>query len=302
MLDINRILCPTDFSDASNHAAAHAEALALWYGSSITALHVYNPVFLPVPALGLAGYRGEPEPDESMKADFRSRLQSTFPQSRAGRIRLDTRIEVGPPPIRIVAAATALPADVIVMGTHGASGLEYLVLGSVTEHVLRQAPCPVLTVPPRSRATSVLPFKRLLVPVDFSDWSLAAVEAAWSLAKEAEAHVTLLYSIAWATEGEMGMPLPDEVPVGGHPKEGDIEARLWALVPDSVRDWCTPSVRVERGRPFREILRAADEGHADSDRDGRARPQRARARALRIDDESDCPPGDVSGADAQAIR
>jgi nucleotide-binding universal stress UspA family protein len=263
MLDIRRILCPTDFSDTSNHAAAHAEALALWYGASISALHVYNPILLPIPGLGLAGYRGEPEPDERMKADFRERLQSTFPQSRAGRIRLDTRIEVGPPAIRIVAAATALPADIIAMGTHGASGLEHLVLGSVTEHVLRHAPCPVLTVPPRSRATSVLPFKRLLVPVDFSDWSLAAVEAAWSLAKESEARVTLLCAMAWGPEGEMGMPLPDEVPVGGHPREQDIEARLWGLVPDGVRDWCMPSVRVERGRPFREILRVADEVHAD---------------------------------------
>ena len=76
----------------------------------------------------------------------------------------------------ILDRAASLPADLIVMGTHGAGGFQHLVLGSVTEKVLRQAACPVLTVPPRAQATSRLPFSRLLCAVDFSDVSLAALD------------------------------------------------------------------------------------------------------------------------------
>ena len=85
----------------------------------------------------------------------------------------------------------------IVMGTHGASGFEHLVLGSVTEKVLRRARCPVLTAPPRLHAAAALPFQRILCAIDFSDSSLSGLEWAWSLAEEAGATVSLLHVIEW---------------------------------------------------------------------------------------------------------
>jgi nucleotide-binding universal stress UspA family protein len=262
MPEFKRILCPVDFSVASEHAAAHAVAIARWFGSTITALHVDNPIFLPIPGLTAAGYRGELREDETAIREIAGRVTETFP-ALGGDVALDVRVEIGPPQTKIVAAAVALPADLIVMGTHGASGLEYLVLGSVTEHVLRNAPCPVLTVPPRARATSTLPFKRLVVPVDFSDWSMLALEAAWRLAREADAAVTLVHAIEWTVE--------DELRVLGRAASGadrdraaaEARSRLCGLVPDGVRDWCTPDIHIARGRPSSAILRIAEEARAD---------------------------------------
>jgi nucleotide-binding universal stress UspA family protein len=81
----------------------------------------------------------------------------------------------------------------IVMGTHGTSGFQHLVLGSVTERVLRKAACPVLTVPPRAHATSRIPFSRLLCAIDFSESSLVALQFALSLAEESDARLTMLH-------------------------------------------------------------------------------------------------------------
>ena len=262
MPEFKRLLCPIDFSVASEHAAAHAVAIARWFGGSVTALHVDNPIFVPLPGLTLAGYRGEPRVDDEAVRELARRVGETFPVLTPG-VPIDVRVETGPPQTRIVDAAVAVPADLIVMGTHGASGLEYLVLGSVTEHVLRAAPCPVLTVPPRARATSVLPFRRLVVPVDFSDWSIRALELAWPLAQEADAAVTLLHAAEWTIEDELRVLGRAASAADRDLAAKDIRARLCALVPEGVREWCSPDVRVVRGQPYRAILQVAEEVAAD---------------------------------------
>jgi nucleotide-binding universal stress UspA family protein len=88
------------------------------------------------------------------------------PAETAG-LQTSTFVEVGNPAARILEHAASLPADLVVLGTHGRSGFERLMLGSVTEKVLRKAGCPVLTVPPPTAATSKLPFKQLLCPAGF---------------------------------------------------------------------------------------------------------------------------------------
>ena len=105
----------------------------------------------------------------------------------------------------IVANARKWRADLIVMGTHGRSGFERWVLGSVTEKVLRKAPCPVLTVPPPAGELhpdgSVL-FRRIVCPVDFSGASLAALAYAVKLAEESRAEITVLHVLEWLVEDE----------------------------------------------------------------------------------------------------
>jgi nucleotide-binding universal stress UspA family protein len=174
---------------------------------------------------------------------------------------VDVLIRTGQVPKQIIDTATALPADLIVIGTHGAGGFEHLVLGSVTEKVLRRALCPVLTVPPQSRSTSTLPFKRILCPVDFSEPSLAALDFAFSLAREGDADLTVLHVFEW----------PDE-PLATRPflatdfrasLERDTAAKLEALVPDGAREWCRPSTRLAHGKGYREILGVATEDRCD---------------------------------------
>jgi nucleotide-binding universal stress UspA family protein len=155
------------------------------------------------------------------------------------------------------------------MGTHGASGFERLVLGSVAEKVLRRAGCPVLTVPPRMRSAGAMPFQRILCPIDFSDSSLAGLEWAWSLAQESGALVSLLHVIEWPWE-EPPAPVFEELPADEARQllafrralEDSSRLRLEALVPNDLRDRFSPPALITHGKAHREVLAAA-EGHAD---------------------------------------
>jgi universal stress protein A len=188
MTSIKRILCPVDFSEVSRHAVDHAVAIARWYKASITALHVCNPMFMPVAGLSAPEQRVREVELERLHAE----TFECFESARATGVGVDVLIDIGPAAHQILDRAAALPANLIVMGTHGASGFEHLVLGSVTEKVLRKAPCPVLTVPPHAEATSGPPFRRLLCGVDFSDWSLTALELAPSAGRRATCPVLTL--------------------------------------------------------------------------------------------------------------
>ena len=263
MAEIKRVLCPVDFSDASRHAIEHAIVIARWYKSRLTALHVHNPIVLPVASLELAGYRDESAPDADGFKQLQTDLAAFVQPATAAGIGVDVRIESGRPAGQILDCAAALPADLIVIGTHGVGGFEHLILGSVTEKVLRKAACPVLTVPPRVRATSKLPFKRLLCPVDFSEPSLAALQFAFSLAQESDAELTILHVLEWPLEDEPLATRPFTVPEYRHYREEEATKRLEELVPDEIRDWCRPMARLGHGKSYREILGIATEDGID---------------------------------------
>ena len=127
----------------------------------------------------------------------REGTRACFQAASDAGIGVDVAVDIGHPAAEILGRAATLPADLIVMGTHGAGGSERLALGSVAEKVIRKTACPVLTVPPRAHATTVLPFKRLLCAVDFSEPSLAALAFGRSLARESGAVLTLLHVIEW---------------------------------------------------------------------------------------------------------
>ena len=145
-----RFLVPTDFSSGARKAAEEALALARSFGGRIFFLHVLDltPLFYAY------GYEGDslaslevplPAP-EDMAAEWDSFL-SALPLCNIG---WEKRTEEGPVAKTISQHAQAIQADAIVMGTHGRSGLEHMLLGSVAEAVVRAAPCPVLTVRPEA--------------------------------------------------------------------------------------------------------------------------------------------------------
>jgi nucleotide-binding universal stress UspA family protein len=163
--------------------------------------------------------------------------------------------------------ARSWPADLIVMGTHGRGGFERWVLGSVTEKVLRKAPCPVLTVPPpvgELRPEGSALFRRIVCPVDFSGASLAALAYALKLAEESRAEITVLHVLEWLVEDEPGARIPGfDVPEFRRYLEKDARARLEKIVPEEARNWCRPREEVVGGRPWREVLRVAEDTQAD---------------------------------------
>lgn len=271
MIEIKRILCPIDFSDFSRRALAHAVAIARWYESSLTLLHVWPLVpVAPYPPPGSGVFPSPPilSPDASdrLAADLKR-----LGEEAGADLSLDVRVVEGPTAQEILDVAGAMPADLIVMGSHGRSGFERLLLGSVTEKVVRRALCPVLTVPrAASEAAAETPvlFKRIVCAIDFSDCSLHGLHHAMSLAQEADAQLTVLHVIERpSTIGpgtdEMAPPGPRSLQEYMAIVAQDARARLEQVVPDEVRAYCRVETVLATGTPYREILRVADESRAD---------------------------------------
>jgi nucleotide-binding universal stress UspA family protein len=263
MIAIRRLLCPTDFSDASRHAIDHALVIARWYEATIIGLHVYNPVSVPVGSVGLADDGGTTFASPADSSRLQLQLKDTFAPVTASGVPLETVIEGGSPALQILHGVGAHRADLIVMGTHGANGFERLLLGSITEKVVRKAGCPVLTVPPRAHSSSRLPFRRILCPIDFSPASTAGLRFALSMAQEAEAELLLLHVLEWPI-GHEPPPLPRfNVPEYRIYREREAAAELERLVPSSARDWCEPSTHLVHGKPYEQVLAFAGDQAVD---------------------------------------
>jgi CPA2 family monovalent cation:H+ antiporter-2 len=260
MVEIRRILCPIDFSQTSRHALDHAVAIAKWYRSEITLLNVMP--LEPQPPIRLAGTG---ESDVSFIPDRRSmeeELRAWSEPARREGIKADIRVDQGAAASQIVEHARRANTDLLVIGTHGLSGFERFLLGSVTEKVLRKASCPVMTVPPASSTTAKIPYKRLLCPVDFSESSLAALRFACSIAKEANADLTLLHVCESPPDDERLLRRFEE-PTFRQLAEENARDRLEALVTDDLRTWASPSTAIAHGKPYREILSLAEREATD---------------------------------------
>ena len=236
------ILCAVDFSEASAHAIEYAVALAGAEGAGITALHVADTRVAPADVAAL--FHGAP--------------------------RVTAVVDRGQPAPEILKRAASLGSDVIVMGTHGAGGFEHLMLGSVAEKVLRKATCPVLTVPPSIASAFEASFDRLVCAVDFSDWSLAALDEACAIAAESHGVVTAVHAIEWpwaggAVAGTEGIPPEQASALCEYRRylESSARARLDAAVRDVCGDRCQVEARVTNGKPYEQILCAAERRRAD---------------------------------------
>lgn len=262
MIEFKQIICPVDFSESSVRAIAYAAALARWYDAQLSVLHV-------VPTFESMQVRGDlvepvrvvtPMPREQVLEEMGRSLNLAALSPRATPI-----AEAGDPQATIVDQALAKKADLIVMGTHGRRGVKRLLLGSVTEAVLREAPCPVLTVPPHAPAavSEEVTFKRILCPIDFSPSALQALGFALDLARQADGRVTLFRVVEWLAEEEPRASTHFNVPEYRRYMVDDAQERLRNLVAEESRTWVDIADVVVFGRAYREILRAAETKPAD---------------------------------------
>jgi universal stress protein A len=140
MLKYNRILCAFEFDGNSTAALSLAGSIAKENDATLHILHIARvptqDMDVPLP------FNSEPRWERESKA----RLTQIVKQSLKARVRYVIEVRTGVPDIDIVRAAKELAVDLIVMATHGRSGLQHFVLGSVTEHVIREASCPVLVL------------------------------------------------------------------------------------------------------------------------------------------------------------
>ena len=137
MLQLHTILHPTDFSDPSRQAFQLAWSLARDHGAKLIVLHVSPPLLI-------YGEFGAVAQTDIQNDQLREELEQVVGPDRS--VPLEHRLEEGDPASHIVRLAEDTGSDLIVMGTHGRTGLRRWLLGSVAEQVMRRAHCPVLTV------------------------------------------------------------------------------------------------------------------------------------------------------------
>ncbi len=143
-IEIKKILCPVDFSECSGHAMRYAIAFAESYSSRLSLLHVVEMPFLP--SYSTAGIPEIHFPVDELKRQSRERMDKLVEGYRSERYEISGDVVVGAPFLEVVRKAKEGDFDLIVIGTHGRSGLKHMLIGSVAEKIVRKAPCPVLSV------------------------------------------------------------------------------------------------------------------------------------------------------------
>lgn len=192
---LKRILLPTDFSAASVHAFPYAVWFARRSGASITLVYVV-PTTLPA-ELSHIGIVLE---EKRLAKEAETALVKVRARELPADLTVENIVLSGGPYYEICKTAGGLGIDLIVMSTHGHTGLKHALLGSTAERVVRHAPCPVLTVrepflPIRFPDDTPCRFKRILVPTDFSESSGIALRHAASFARLCHGAITLLHVV-----------------------------------------------------------------------------------------------------------
>lgn len=262
-LKLARILVSTDFSRHAAQALHYAVPLARQVGGRITLLHVLDwPV---VPATLSVAVRNEDQLTRAANRKLAELAATAVPADLLDK----TVVRLGTSYREIVQAARGLKMDLIVMATQGRAGLKRALLGSTAERVVRHAACPVLTVRRDiggraldRKAPSLRPhINRILLPVDFSPHSKAAVRFAADLARTMDARLALLHvveplPIPWFKQ------FPDELARGSAEALRQARHRLAALaahVPKGLR----VQTLLRRDAPAQGILRAARAWQSD---------------------------------------
>jgi nucleotide-binding universal stress UspA family protein len=256
---VQRIVCATDLSPASEPAWEQARRLGQVFNADVLLLHVVAPVWLPTddstsPAL----YQ---DWAKTSRQQAQERVDQLVYRAGDPEGKVHSRVEEGSPGWRILEAARREAADLIVMGTHGRAGVRRVVLGSVAENVVRLAPCPVLTV--RSTPSAQVAARwarprsecRILYATDFSPSARAAWPWTRALAEATKGRVYLLYvapeavvdpQLATADFGRMAQRIHEQ----GQALADEFLAQA-ALPREVVR------VLLRRGAAGDEIVRAA---------------------------------------------
>jgi len=253
---IEHILCPVDFSDFSAEAYRYAQSITCHYRAKLILQHVVELWQHPS-----CYYQAELEYYEQFRETLVSNAQDQLRQfvDLCGGVQPECVVEESMAADAILCLARARAVSLIVMGTHGRRGFEHLMLGSVTERILRHAPCPVLAIPGKRPdqngkrpAAGSVDVRRILCCVDFSAHSQRALEHAVSVADAYGAELTILHVLDRISES------------ADVAKETDaVVDKLQKLLPPSALDPSRVHLEVRLGKAYREILNFAAEKQSD---------------------------------------
>lgn len=244
-LQIKRILVPADLSEKSILSLQYARFFAERFSSAVTLLHVEPTDFgVSEPGAGLPLYINS-------TADYIAALQKEI-RAYADEVFLgmpyEVVIVVGQAAPAIVAEEEEREADLVVMATHSLHGWRRLILGSVTEGVLRGSDCPVLSVSrTQRRLTTSDPVKKVLCPINFTETARASLEYASGLTAALEGELVVVH----VAESEDRM----------RAVAGEIDVRAW--IDPAVQNRCSYREIILRGGPAERVLDCAEDLGAD---------------------------------------
>jgi len=142
LFNVKKILVPVDFSACSKKALTYAVQFAREFGATLDVIYVVAPYYSGDPY----GFTDFEPIDKQMRASGEQRVAALVLEQVPQGIPVETYVRVGRPASVIAEVAKELDADLIIVATHGHTGLKHVLMGSTAEHVVRHAPCPVLTV------------------------------------------------------------------------------------------------------------------------------------------------------------
>ena len=151
MIKLKKILYPSDFSESSREALKYAVSFAREFKARLVLMHVVNEQIF---SEGLSLPRLTPPEalEQELTAEGGRQLRMLIPAGELAGLQVEHVILRGMPFLEIIRYAKANDVDLIVIGTHGRSGMEHIIFGSTAEKVVRKAPCPVLSVRPAQHA------------------------------------------------------------------------------------------------------------------------------------------------------
>jgi nucleotide-binding universal stress UspA family protein len=246
---VKNILFATDFSPAANAAAPIAIGIARRYGAKVYGVHVNR--FDDYTAAAPNAWAAMAEAAEKETKEDAGRLNEQLQG-------IEHEVVIGDGNIWEVMSnlIEQKEIDLIVLGTRGRTGLGKVILGSIAEQILRQSPCPVLTVGPHVNPWSdeYVKMREIVYATDLATNTPVAAPYAISLAQENQAHLVLLHVIEDPKPGDL-VESPEGV---------NLKARkLQQLVTEQAGLWCEPTYVVEQGPAAEKILDVAKRRHTD---------------------------------------
>lgn len=259
MLEVKRILCPLDFSEFSVRAYRHALSLAEHYRSKLIAQHIVEVWRHPSASFAASASLYD-EYCQSLVGNGKEQLQEFVKNHTHNQVQPELVVDQGIAPDSILSFAQEQKSELIVMGTHGLRGFDRLMLGSVTDRVMRKAICPVLAVrePPHDLAAAgqeqryTHRLNRILACTDFSEDSERALDYAISATAEYDAELTLLHVL-------------ERAPSPNHAEQAIAEAtgQLERLLQPERRKSLKVKTAVRIGKAYQQIIQFAGEAQTD---------------------------------------
>jgi len=244
---VKNVLFATDFSKYSNAALPYALAIAHQYGVKLYGVHVLSPE-----AYLMAGEGWVPAYEHQ---DAQRQVDAKRLEEQLRGVPHEVMSPVGDIADVIFRLVHDHDIDLLVLGTHGRSGLPKLLLGSVAEKIFRQSPVPVLTVGPHvpPRENSVAEFNKIVFATNFSDHSFAALPYAVSMAQQHQTHLYVLHVLESASAGTVNFEADMEF----------AERRMKEMFPPETELYFEPQFFVEPGRASEKIREFAKKHGAD---------------------------------------